>query len=302
MARLSDLVADTRPLRNPHFRRLWVANIVTVIGAQLTVVAVPAQIYAETGLVGVRRPDRDLRPGAAGDLRPVRRRAGRRVRPTHHPRRHHGRADRDQRALLASQAALGGTNVWVLLSLFAVQQAFFGVNQPTRSAVLPKIVPLEQLPAADGAQHHRLPGGGDRGAARGRRADPGGRYRVALPGRRGHPARHPLGGGPAAEAARPPRARRGARPPGGGGRVRLPAAPARAADVLRRRPDRDDLRHAPGAVPGDRARRLRRARRRWAGVRAAASPPSPPARSSAGSSAAGSRGSRPRAGRSSSAS
>ncbi len=46
------------------------------------------------------------------------------------------------------QAALGGTNVWVLLSLFAVQQAFFGVNQPTRSAVLPKIVPLEQLPAA----------------------------------------------------------------------------------------------------------------------------------------------------------
>ena len=43
------LVADTRPLRNPHFRRLWLANIVTVIGAQLTVVAVPAQIYAETG-------------------------------------------------------------------------------------------------------------------------------------------------------------------------------------------------------------------------------------------------------------
>ena len=43
------LVADTRPLRNEHFRRLWTANIITVIGAQLTVVAVPAQIYAETG-------------------------------------------------------------------------------------------------------------------------------------------------------------------------------------------------------------------------------------------------------------
>src|SRR6185436_1026462 len=43
------LVADTRPLRNPHFRRLWTTNIITVIGAQLTVVAVPAQIYAETG-------------------------------------------------------------------------------------------------------------------------------------------------------------------------------------------------------------------------------------------------------------
>ena len=43
------LVADTRPLKNEHFRRLWLANIITVVGAQLTVVAVPAQIYAETG-------------------------------------------------------------------------------------------------------------------------------------------------------------------------------------------------------------------------------------------------------------
>ena len=42
-------MADTRPLANEHFRRLWLANIVTVVGAQLTVVAVPAQIYEITG-------------------------------------------------------------------------------------------------------------------------------------------------------------------------------------------------------------------------------------------------------------
>ena len=42
-------LADTRPLANAHFRRLWTANIVTVVGAQLTVVVVPAQIYAMTG-------------------------------------------------------------------------------------------------------------------------------------------------------------------------------------------------------------------------------------------------------------
>ena len=30
-----------------------------------------------------------------------------------------------------------------------MQQAFFAVNQPTRSAVLPKILPLELLPAAN---------------------------------------------------------------------------------------------------------------------------------------------------------
>jgi MFS family permease len=46
---LRGLIADTRPLGNDHFRRLWVANIATVIGAQLTVVAVPAQIYEITG-------------------------------------------------------------------------------------------------------------------------------------------------------------------------------------------------------------------------------------------------------------
>jgi MFS family permease len=46
---MSRFLADTRPLQNAHFRRLWTANIITVIGAQLTVVAVPAQIYAITG-------------------------------------------------------------------------------------------------------------------------------------------------------------------------------------------------------------------------------------------------------------
>ena len=42
-------LADTRPLRTPAYRRLWSAGIVTVVGAQLTVVAVPTQIYQLTG-------------------------------------------------------------------------------------------------------------------------------------------------------------------------------------------------------------------------------------------------------------
>ena len=141
-------MADTRPLRNPHFRRLWLANIVTVVGAQLTVVAVPAQIYAQTGssayvgLTGVF----GLVPlvvfglwgGALADVF-------------------------DRRTLLVVttcgliatsslfwlQAWSGGTNVWLLLSLFSVQQAFFAVNQPTRSAVLPRLLPLPFLPAAN---------------------------------------------------------------------------------------------------------------------------------------------------------
>lgn len=145
---IKGLVADTRPLRNVHFRRLWLANIITVIGAQLTVVAVPAQIYAITGssayvgLTGVF----GLVPlvvfglwgGALADAM-------------------------DRRTLLMcttvgliatsagfwAQAAMGNENVWLLLGLFSVQQAFFAVNQPTRSAILPKIVPARLLPAAN---------------------------------------------------------------------------------------------------------------------------------------------------------
>src|SRR5690625_1699491 len=46
------LFADVRPLKYAPFRRLWLANIVTVIGAQMTVVAIPAQIFHITGSSG----------------------------------------------------------------------------------------------------------------------------------------------------------------------------------------------------------------------------------------------------------
>ena len=142
------LLADTTPLSTPAFRRLWSANIITVVGAQLTVVAVPAQIYAITrssayvGLTGVF----GLVPlvvfglwgGALADVL-------------------------DRRSILRvttigligtsgvfwAQAAAGLENVWLLLSVFAVQQAFFAINQPTRSAVLPRLLPPGQLPAAN---------------------------------------------------------------------------------------------------------------------------------------------------------
>ena len=147
MQGIRGLVADTRPLGNDHFRRLWLANIVTVVGAQLTVVAVPAQIYAETGssayvgLTGlfglVPLVVFGLYGGALADAF-------------------------DRRTILVvttvgliltsaafwAQAALGVGNVWLLLGLFAVQQAFFGVNQPTRSAILPKLLDARLLPAA----------------------------------------------------------------------------------------------------------------------------------------------------------
>ncbi|NNG38120.1 MFS transporter [Flexivirga sp. ID2601S] len=142
------MFANTRPLQAPAFRRLWTANIVTVIGAQLTVVAVPAQIYAETGssayvgLTGifglVPLVVFGLYGGALADVMDRRR-----------------LLMISTVGLIASsalfwlQAALGLHNVWLILVLFAVQQAFFAVNQPTRSALLPRLIPREQLPAAN---------------------------------------------------------------------------------------------------------------------------------------------------------
>lgn len=146
--RLRGVFADTRPLQSPHFRRLWLANIITVIGAQLTVVAVPAQIYSITGssgMVGLTGMFGliplivfGLWGGALAD-------------------------HMDRRRLLEFtttglvvtsilfwlQAFLGLNDVWLLLGLFSLQQAFFAVNQPTRVAILPKIIPANQLPAAN---------------------------------------------------------------------------------------------------------------------------------------------------------
>lgn len=147
-ARFRALLADTRPLSHPDFRRLWVANIITVIGGQLTVVAVPAQLYSMTGSSGwvgltgifglVPLLVFGLWGGALAD-------------------------SLDRRMLLVVtsiglavtsalfwvQAALGVTNPWVLLWLFALQQAFFALNQPVRTAIVPRLVPARELAAAN---------------------------------------------------------------------------------------------------------------------------------------------------------
>ncbi|MGW5073198.1 MFS transporter [Rhodococcus sp. NPDC004095] len=142
------LLADVTPLREPHYRRLWVSGIVTVIGAQLSVVAVPQQVYeitrssAYVGLTGVF----GLVPlvvfglwgGALADVMDRRR-----------------LITITTIGLIATsvlfwlQAAAGMNNVWLVLGLFSLQQAFFAVNQPTRAAIIPRLLPGEQLPAAN---------------------------------------------------------------------------------------------------------------------------------------------------------
>jgi hypothetical protein len=142
------LLADTTPLRNADFRRLWMSGIVTVVGANLTIFAVPVQIYALTqnsayvGLSGlfalVPLIVFGLLGGAWADA-----------------------MDRRLLLVIASfglaaaslllwlQAALALNDVWVVLCLLAVQQAFYAVNSPTRAAAIPRMLPGPQLAAAN---------------------------------------------------------------------------------------------------------------------------------------------------------
>jgi MFS family permease len=140
---------DTTPLRNPSYRRLFWGVAATMLGQQMTLVAVPYQVYALTGsslLVGVTSIVAlvplvvfGLLGGAIADAMDRRRlmlitsvgAAG-------------------TSALLAVQALLpGGGNLAVLWVLAACVSGFAAVNQPTRSAVIPALVGPEGVAAAN---------------------------------------------------------------------------------------------------------------------------------------------------------
>lgn len=147
-ARVRGLLADTRPLRTPAYRRLWLSGIVTLIGAQLSVVAVPTQIYqltgsstyvGLTGLFGlVPLLVFGLWGGAIADA--LDRRVVLLVSGT-------GIGLSSLALWITAATAAGG--VWVVLCLFALQSALLAVNQPARSAVIPRLLPAEQLPSAN---------------------------------------------------------------------------------------------------------------------------------------------------------
>ena len=140
-------MVDVRPLRVPPYSRLFWSNVVTSIGSQLTIVAVPTQVYDLTGSSGY--------VGLAGGVALV-------------PLLLFGLwggaiADAvDRRTLLLIsnggiavtsvlfwlQAALSVNSVSLVLALLGLQQVFFAVNQPTRSAAIARLVPAELLPAA----------------------------------------------------------------------------------------------------------------------------------------------------------
>ena len=149
LRRLRGLALDVTPLRvSRPFRNLLIGDAVSVIGTQITTVAVPLQVYAQTrstfavGLVGLA----GLLPlvvfglygGAVADA-----------------------VDRRTLVLcttvgqvlltsvLLAQALLGSEATWLLYAVVAGQAALFAVDSPARQAFVPRLLPRELLPAAN---------------------------------------------------------------------------------------------------------------------------------------------------------
>jgi len=145
--RLGSVVVDVEPLRVPAFRRLWAGTAVTAIGSQFTTVAVPKQVYDLTGSSGyvgltgavamVPLLIFGLWGGAIADTVDRRKllifgNAGIAI----------------VSALLWIQAWLAIGSVWLVLGLLALNQAFFAINLPTRSAIVARLVEPKLMPAA----------------------------------------------------------------------------------------------------------------------------------------------------------
>jgi MFS family permease len=140
---------DTEPLRNKSFRRLFGGIAATMLGQQMTLVAVPYQVFRLTHsslLVGVTSMVAlvplivfGLLGGAIADAMDRRRlmlitSVGAAL----------------TSGLLALQAALpGGGHLAVLWVLTAAVSAFAAVNQPTRGAVIPALVGPAGVPGAN---------------------------------------------------------------------------------------------------------------------------------------------------------
>src|SRR5690606_16532279 len=146
---MRQLLADTTPLRvSPDYRRLWVGLSISNVGTQVTIVAVGLQIYALTGstlAVGVLGLF-SLVPLVALGLY-----GGALV--DHYDRRAVSLVSSLVLwvvvAAIAAQAWFRVESVHLLYGLVAVQSAAFAINNPARSAIIPRLLPKELMPAAN---------------------------------------------------------------------------------------------------------------------------------------------------------
>ncbi|MEU9706562.1 MFS transporter [Streptomyces sp. NPDC047981] len=141
--------ADLTPLRtSAHYRRLWFGNTVSWVGQGMTALAVSLQVYEITrspfsvGLVGlfslVPLIVFGLYGGAIADTV---------------DRRKLGLASATGSAVLsaalATAAFAGFHHVWFLYAIVALQSVCAALNSPARTSMIPRLLPAEQLRAAN---------------------------------------------------------------------------------------------------------------------------------------------------------
>ncbi|MBF4136737.1 MFS transporter [Streptomyces albidoflavus] len=143
------LLADLTPLRtSADFRRLWIGNTISWVGQGMTALAISLQVYDLTrssfsvGLVGlfslVPLVVFGLYGGAIADTV---------------DRRLLGLASSTGSWLLAVALAVaafaGFHQVWFLYAVVALQAVCAALNSPARTSMIPRLLPAEQLPAAN---------------------------------------------------------------------------------------------------------------------------------------------------------
>jgi MFS family permease len=145
---LRRLTIDVTPLQQASYRRLWMGQGVSYVGFQVTAVAVPVQVYDLThssfwvGALGLV----NLLPlivfglwgGAVAD---------------HMDRRRlllmSSCVTWTATLLLLLQAALHLRDLAVIMVVVAVQATGFAISSPTRSAIIPRLLDGELVPAAN---------------------------------------------------------------------------------------------------------------------------------------------------------
>ncbi|MFE7467150.1 MFS transporter [Streptomyces sp. NPDC057499] len=143
------IFADLTPLRSsPDYRRLWFGNTVSWIGQGMTSLAVSLQVYDITGsafsvgLIGfcsfLPLVVFGLYGGAVADIL---------------DRRKLGLASASGSFVLSvalvALTVAGVEQVGPLYAIVALQAACFAVNSPARSSMIARLLPAEQLPAAN---------------------------------------------------------------------------------------------------------------------------------------------------------
>ncbi|MEU3371451.1 MFS transporter [Streptomyces sp. NPDC006660] len=143
------IFADLTPLRtSPDYRRLWFGNMVSWVGSGMTALAISLQVYDLTGssfyvgLVGIFTLVPlivfGLYGGAVADT-VDRRKLG----------LYSAFGSAALSAALAAGTFAGLANVWFLYAVIALQSICQALNAPARSAMIPKLLPPGQLPAAN---------------------------------------------------------------------------------------------------------------------------------------------------------